>query len=811
MATVVAGRLVIEVDTNARRASREVEKLGKSTERAGKQASGANKAFNALKNIGIAAIALRAARAIGKLAAETVRLASDAEETRNKFSVVFRGISDEAQSAATNLASNFGLAQTTAQALLADTGDLLTGFGFTREGALDLSTQVQELAVDLASFTNFSGGAEGASQALTKALLGERESIKTLGIAITEADIQRLAEDKGIVGELTRQQKAALTLELAIQQSGNAIGDFERSQASFANQVRIAEARIQDQKTAIGQALLPFANLAVTAFNNLGSGVADAADSINEFIRSAEGAQQIGRIFGTVAGAVGVLGEAYKVVLGTLREGLQPAFEQIKEVLSGFRGEGESSGIVFKILGNVLQGLVAGVSLFGVSLNATITNIRNFVEAVRQSAQAVGSAFRVFSREVTFRDVRREFEEAGQAFATLGTGFVEGIGDVASEIRDQIGSFTDGAEDNADRLLEAFQRNAERIGETVTTTLQASTDAAVAASEEAATQLDKQAAEAQALADEQARLAKALATKRAAFEAKYTQSLFEQSATRVELLEQEAAQALKIAKELGADTAAVNAFFAEEIRRARVEEEREANEEIERERREAQERLNEIASEQFAALAEDAKRRVAAETAALREIGEARRAAAEEAVRIAAEAAEKQKAIEEAQLTARTQIVDAYFGFVSSLIENNIQDERKAAIAKKAISIAEATINTARAIIGFLADPGGIPGTILAAAAGVTGALQIGTIAATPIPAAQFGGSFQVPPGNNNDSGLVRVNSGEQVDISPARGGGGQPIVVKLQLGQREFVQVVEDAFNKGGAQIRNPQAVRTR
>ena len=160
---------------------------------------------------------------------QLVRLASDAEETASKFGVVFSNISDDANAAAKNLVDNFGLSSTAAKTLLSDTGDLLTGFGFTQESALDLSNQVSTLAVDLASFTNYSGGAAGASAALTKALLGERESIKSLGIAITEADLKSYIEDQGKSYETaTRQEKAQATLALAIRQSGNAIGDFAR-------------------------------------------------------------------------------------------------------------------------------------------------------------------------------------------------------------------------------------------------------------------------------------------------------------------------------------------------------------------------------------------------------------------------------------------------------------------------------------------------------------------------------------------------------------------------------------------------------
>ncbi len=186
-----------------------------------------------------------------------IKKASDAQETLSKFNTVFRDIRDEADEVAKNLVDNFGLSGLAARTLLSDTGDLLTGFGFTQKEALNLSEQVNTLAVDLASFTNFSGGAEGASQALTKALLGEREMVKSLGISIMEADIKQLAKDQGIVGELTRQQKAMLTLQIAVQQSGNAIGDFQRTSKDFANQVRIAKGRLEDWAVVMGSKLLP--------------------------------------------------------------------------------------------------------------------------------------------------------------------------------------------------------------------------------------------------------------------------------------------------------------------------------------------------------------------------------------------------------------------------------------------------------------------------------------------------------------------------------------------------------------------------
>ena len=204
------------------------------------------------------------------LGAAAVKLASDFEETQSKFNTVFRDIREQANLTAKNLADDFGLSSRASMQLLSDTGDLLTGFGFTQQEALLLSNQVNELAVDLASFTNFAGGAEGASLALTKALLGERESIKQLGIAITEADLKRFAQDQGLVfKELDRVAKANLTYQLALQQSQNAVGDFSRTSEQFANQLRILKGELEDVAIELGVELLPIAKSLVSGLRDL--------------------------------------------------------------------------------------------------------------------------------------------------------------------------------------------------------------------------------------------------------------------------------------------------------------------------------------------------------------------------------------------------------------------------------------------------------------------------------------------------------------------------------------------------------------
>lgn len=244
----------------ARKISQSNEKLKRSADSAAKAYK--NKvvpAMRSVRNVGLGMTAAITAPIL--LAARSaVKLASDAEETRSKFATVFRDLGQGAENTADSFAKNFGLAGTTARKLVGDTGDLLTGFGFTQEKALELSNQVNELAVDLASFTNFSGGAEGASAALTKALLGERESLKSLGVAISEDLVKKKVAT--LVAEGSKfaslaEAKAVATLAIAVDQSKNAIGDYARTKASAANTSRLLSEKTIELREKFGKFLLP--------------------------------------------------------------------------------------------------------------------------------------------------------------------------------------------------------------------------------------------------------------------------------------------------------------------------------------------------------------------------------------------------------------------------------------------------------------------------------------------------------------------------------------------------------------------------
>jgi len=191
-----------------------------------------------------------------------INAASDAEETANKFNEVFKGIG--AQSAATvqQLTGGYNLATSSAQELLSNTGDLLVGLGMTREESLALSADVVKLSADVASFKNVEGGTARAADSLTKALLGERDSLKeTFKTAVMEEDVKKRAaimrmKDRALTD---KQARALATLAIVTERNKDAIGDLARTADSYANVSRANEEATKALSESFGRLLLPLA------------------------------------------------------------------------------------------------------------------------------------------------------------------------------------------------------------------------------------------------------------------------------------------------------------------------------------------------------------------------------------------------------------------------------------------------------------------------------------------------------------------------------------------------------------------------
>lgn len=228
-------------------------------------------------------------------AVESISAFSELEESTQKFNVVFAGLGKQSKKVVDELIKGYGQSELSAKNMLGATGDLLTGFGVAKDQALGLAEGAAKLGADLASFSNYAGGAEGATNALTKAMLGERESLKMLGVVIREDDAsyKKLTKQAMTTGvtikalnktfkvDNLQQAKAVATLALAYQQSKNAIGDFARSSDSIANSSRSLENRFVELKAAFGGFLNEFLRVGAVK-----GGLADTLQQFTETLKA---------------------------------------------------------------------------------------------------------------------------------------------------------------------------------------------------------------------------------------------------------------------------------------------------------------------------------------------------------------------------------------------------------------------------------------------------------------------------------------------------------------------------------------------
>lgn len=269
-------KLVIQAEID--KTLRDLKRYNTSAEKAEHQTYAVSKAVRMAKTALATAGIGMSLTFIARKAGDFAEAQAEAEEATAKFLTVFRDLQDEALDASSSYAKAFNTAESTAMKMLGNVGDLLTGMGATQEQALGLAESVSELGTDLASFANYAGGASGAVEALTKMMLGEREMVKSLGIVIREADVQQKLLEKGqqkLTGQAKLLATAQASLELAMEQSKNAIGDYERTSESTANVNRRLSESFKEVQENAGY----FINRVLTP---LKSDLADILDSIND-------------------------------------------------------------------------------------------------------------------------------------------------------------------------------------------------------------------------------------------------------------------------------------------------------------------------------------------------------------------------------------------------------------------------------------------------------------------------------------------------------------------------------------------------
>lgn len=312
-----------------------------------------NKVGGAMQKVGIGMTAGLTVPLVA-FGATAVNAASDLNESISKVNVVFDESADVVQNWAKTSATSLGISRQGALEAAGTFGNLFSAMGVIPAESAKLSTNLVNLAADLASFNN--ANPDDVLLALRSGLLGEAEPLRQFGVQLSAARIESEALSSGIVKadvdmvklttttiavekaqaaaakalkehgagsieyrdavakveaaeaklaevtagkvpELTAAQKAQASYAIIMKDTALAQGDFARTSDGLANQQRVLSAQFTNMQAALGQALLPAVTSIVSAFNGL----------LSAFLALPDGAQKIIAVIGVLVAVMGPL------------------------------------------------------------------------------------------------------------------------------------------------------------------------------------------------------------------------------------------------------------------------------------------------------------------------------------------------------------------------------------------------------------------------------------------------------------------------------------------------------------------------
>ncbi|MDB2109611.1 hypothetical protein PMW03_05560 [Clostridium paraputrificum] len=296
-----------------------------------------------------------------------INMASDLEETNNKMEAVFGSMSSMVDEWAKNSAKGYGL---TAQAFK----DNVTLFGSLSQDILKMDSKTSaehgrmltERAADIASYYNLS--MERSNMLIKQLYSGETDGWKDLGITINDTTMQEYALSKGIkktISSMSLQEKTALRIEMALDKTNRASGDFVNTSDGLANSLRILTANVKNFVTNLMNRGLPSVTSIVNKLNNFMDVLNGLSDEQMDFIL------KIGMFVTALFPAI--------TIVGKLTSGVGSLITTISGVKTALVTMATTAGTSVGALIAPIAGIIAGI----MALVATLIYLWNNSESFR--------------------------------------------------------------------------------------------------------------------------------------------------------------------------------------------------------------------------------------------------------------------------------------------------------------------------------------------------------------------------------------------------------------------------------------------
>ena len=225
--------------------------------------------------------------------AACIELGSNVAEVQNVVDTAFGSMAYKMEQFADTAITQFGMSKLAAKKTGSSYMAMARGMGVAEEAASDMAIALTGLSGDVASFYNITQ--EEAAYKLQSVFTGETESLKELGVVMTQTNLQQYAMANGMgsnIQAMNQAQQTALRYSYVVDQLRLASGDFAKTQDSWANQTRILAMQWQEFMSIIGQALTTVLLPVVRMLNTIVSALINMANAFNAVITSIFGGAQ---------------------------------------------------------------------------------------------------------------------------------------------------------------------------------------------------------------------------------------------------------------------------------------------------------------------------------------------------------------------------------------------------------------------------------------------------------------------------------------------------------------------------------------
>lgn len=246
-----------------------------------------------LAKLGVAISVVAVIKGLISLGKQAVELGSDIVEVQNVVDTAFGSMAYKIEEFSATSIQRFGLSKLAAKQTASTYMAMARSMGLTEDAASDMAIALTGLSGDVASFYNISQAE--ADTKLKSVFTGETETLKSLGVVMTQTNLDAFALANGFgktTDSMSQSELVALRYQYVMDKLGMAQGDFAKTSGSWANQTRILNENWKEFLSVIGQGLIQALTPAIQLLNKLMGYLISAANAFSAFMATVFGAPE---------------------------------------------------------------------------------------------------------------------------------------------------------------------------------------------------------------------------------------------------------------------------------------------------------------------------------------------------------------------------------------------------------------------------------------------------------------------------------------------------------------------------------------